>query len=181
VLCATLANVAMLADQLGFEALQRLRQTFFTLAQQLTQQYQGTLQFFGADGILALFGVTSACADHARRAVLVTTELQRRLQARHVDHSAPQTTASAVRMGLHTGPVTMDNLSGVPSLAATTMGDTLHLAAWLQYLSEPGTLLMSEATMRLLQGEVRYTTRRDVYIPGQPQPVKAYTIGQTSL
>jgi adenylate cyclase len=180
VLCATLVNVTVLADQLGFEALQRLRQAFFALAQHLAQQYQGTLQFFGADGILMRFGDTKARAEHARRAVLAATELQRRLQALDAGRSAPQTTASAVRMGLHTGPVTMDNLADDAQVTLTTMEETLHLAVWLQYLTEPGALLISEATMQLIQGEIRYTARREVHIPGQPRPLKAYTICQTS-
>jgi hypothetical protein len=57
----------------------------------------------------------------------------------------------------------------------------MHLAVWLQYLTEPGTLLTSEATMRLLQEEVPYVARRDVHVPGQPQPVKTYTIRASGL
>jgi class 3 adenylate cyclase len=45
-----------LGAQLGFDGFQRLRQAFFALAQHEAQQYGGTLQFFGADGILILFG-----------------------------------------------------------------------------------------------------------------------------
>jgi adenylate cyclase len=180
VLCATLANVTVLADQLGFEALQRVRQAFFALAHHLAQQYQGTLQFFGADGILMLFGETKTSAAHAQRALLAATELQRRLQAHNADLSAPQVTASAVRMGIHTGPVAMHNLTSDAQITSATMGETLHLAVWLQYLTEPGTLLTSEAAMQWMQGEVRYAVCRDVHIPGQLQPVKAYTICQIS-
>jgi hypothetical protein len=74
----------------------------------------------------------------------------------------------------------MDNLSGDPQITPTTMGETLHLAVWLRYLTEPGTLLTSEATIQLMQGKVRDTARRDVYVPGQPHLVRAYTICQTS-
>jgi DNA-binding winged helix-turn-helix (wHTH) protein len=178
VLCATLANVTGLAEGLGFDALQRLRQTFFAMGQQLAQHYQGTLQFFGADGILVLFGGGVAGGHHARCAVLVALELQQCLPALYTDRNASQIAESAVRMGLHTGPVTLDNLAGEQQLAATTMGETLHLAVWLQYLAEPGTLLTSEVTMRLVHREVQYTAHREVYIPGQPRPVKAYTIHQ---
>jgi adenylate cyclase len=181
VLCATLATTTALAEQLGFDKLQRLRQAFFAVAQYLAQQYQGTLQFFGADGILVLFGVTEASAEHARRAVLAAMELQRRLQARDADLRATQVAESALRMGLHTGPVAADNVAGDQPIAATTMGETMHLAVWLQYLTEPGTLLTSEATMRLLQEEVPYVACRDVNVPGQPQPVKTYTIRASGL
>jgi DNA-binding winged helix-turn-helix (wHTH) protein len=176
VLCATLVNVTVLAERLGFDALQRLRQAFFAMGQQLAQHYQGTLQFFGADGILVLFGDIASGTVHARRAVLAALELQQRLQTLYTDRSASQIAESAIRMGLHTGPVALDNLAGEQQLAATTMGETLHLAVWLQYLAEPGTLLTSEVTMRLVQRQAHYTAHRDVYVPGQPRPVKAYTV-----
>jgi class 3 adenylate cyclase len=79
-------------------------------------------------------------------------------------------------MGMHSGPVAVDSLSSDQPLAATTMGETVHLAVWLQYVAAPGTLLGSEATMRLIQGEVRYTARREVHVPGQPHLVTTYTI-----
>jgi DNA-binding winged helix-turn-helix (wHTH) protein len=179
VLCATLADVTVLAEQLGFEALQRVRQGFFALAQYLAQQYQGTLQFFGADGILMLFGDTPGRAEHARLAVQAATELQRRLQALDVGLSVPQAAVSIVRMGIHTGPVAIDSLSSNLQIAPTTMGETLHLAVWLQYLTEPGTLLVGDATMQRLQGEIQGTPHRDVHIPGQAQPVKVYRVRQT--
>jgi DNA-binding winged helix-turn-helix (wHTH) protein len=178
VLCATLADVATLAERLGFDALQRLRQAFFAMGQRLAQHHQGTLQFFGADGVLVLFGGEIAGGHHARRAVLAALELQQCPQTLYTDRSAPQIAESAIRMGLHTGPVTLDNLAGEQQLAVTTMGETLHLAVWLQYVAEPGTLLTSEVTMRLVQREVQYTAPREVYVPGQPRPVKAYTIHQ---
>jgi class 3 adenylate cyclase len=149
------------------------------MTQQLALHYQGTLQFFGADGILLLFSGVVAGGAHAQRAVLAALELQQRLSTLYTDPSASQIAESAVRMGLHTGPVALDNLAGEQQLAATAMGETLHLAVWLQYLAAPGTLLTSEVTMRLVQREVRHTAHREVYVPGQPRPVKAYTVHQS--
>ena len=181
VLCATVAQATAITEQLRFDELQRVRQAFFALAQHLAQQYQGTLQFFGADGVLVLFGITETCQAPARRAVLAAMELQRRLQALYADLNAAEVIASGVRMGLHTGPVVVDNISGDQHIAATTMGETMHLAVWLQYLTEPGTLLASEATMRLIQGEVQYAVYSDVHVPGQPHPIKTYAIRVSEL
>jgi DNA-binding winged helix-turn-helix (wHTH) protein len=180
VLCATLATT-IAPEPLGFAESQRLRQAFFAVAQSLAQQYHGTPQFFGADGILVLFGVTETSTEHARRAMRAAMELQQRLQALDADLRAPQVTASAVRMGLHTGPVAEENLASDQPRATTAMGETMHLAVWLQYLTEPGTLLTSEATMHLLQEEIPYVARREVHVPGQPQPVKTYTIRVSGL
>ena len=118
-----------------------------------------------------------AGADHAQQAVLAALELQQRLPALYTDHKASQIAESAIRMELHTGPVALDDLASEQQLA-TTM-ETLHLVVWLQYLAAPGTLLTSEVTMRLVQEEVRYTAHREVSVPGQPRPVKAYTVYQS--
>src|SRR5262249_2439991 len=116
------------------------------------------------------------CQEPARRAVLAAMELQRRLQALNTDIKASQAIASAIRMGLHTGSVALDDISGDQHIDATGMEETMHLAVWLQYLTEPGTLLTSEATMLLPQGEMPYAVHRDVHVPGQPHPVKTYII-----
>jgi DNA-binding winged helix-turn-helix (wHTH) protein len=181
VLCATVAKAAALTDQLDFDDIQRLRQAFFALAQHLAQQYQGTLRFFGADGVLVLFSATEACAEPVRRAVLAAMELQRRLQILDsgLDRRAQQVLASAVRMGLHTGPVA--SIASDQPTAPATMGDTIYTAVWLQYLAEPGTLVISEATMRLIQGEVPHDMHRDVHIPGQLHPVKTYILQAVRL
>ena len=172
VLCATLANATTLGEQLGFNALQRLRQAFFAQAQDQAQRYAGTLQFFGADGILILFGAPVVCEAHARQAILAALELQRRLGEQHAEPTAKL----AVRMGLHTGPVAIDSIPNDQRIAPTEMGETMHLALWLQYLAESGTLLISEATRQLAPETAQDATPRDLHVPGHVQPVRAYTL-----
>jgi DNA-binding winged helix-turn-helix (wHTH) protein len=176
VLCATLVNATTLEEQLGFAALQRLRQAFFALAQDQAQQYEGLLQFFGADGILVLFGAPIACEDHARRAVLTAREIQQRLGAYQTDATVWQTLQQSIRIGLHTGPVDPDSIPSDRRISPTEMGETTHLALWLQYLADAGTILISEATIQEAQAEDLHATPRKVQIPGQSQPMRAYTI-----
>ena len=58
-------------------------------------------------------------------------------------------------MGLHTGPVVVGGLASTPRQRYTAVGDTMHQAIELQRLATPGTILMSAATYRLVQEEVR--------------------------
>lgn len=177
VLCATLANATTLSEQLGFDTLQRLRQAFFARAQDQAQRYAGTLQFFGADGILILFGAPIACTDHAQQALLAARELQRCLREQHTGPMAHL----AVRMGLHTGPVAVDSIPTDQRLAPTEMGETTHLALWLQYLAESGTLLISETTLQLVPEQIPDATPRDLQVPGRAQPVRAYTMREPEV
>ncbi len=178
VLCVALANAIALSEQLGFNALQRIRQAFFALAQQEVQRHKGTLQFYGADGILVLFGMPVVCEDHASRAVLAATGLQRRLRERLVEIDVQQAVELSVRMGLHTGPVAVDSIPDDQRIAATEMGETMNLAVWLQYLAKPGTLLISEPTMQLVRGMTPCIIPKSLHVPGQPHPVMAYTVGE---
>lgn len=177
VLCATLVNTATLNEHLGFAACQRLRQTFFALAQDVAQRYAGTVQFFGADGLLLLFGAPVLCANHARQAILAAREFQQRLCEPYADTETRHTVRRAVRMAVHTGPMATEHIPDDRRIAPTEMGETIHLAVWLQYLSEPGALLCSEATMRCIEDMAACTTPHSVHIPGQPAPVRAYPVG----
>ena len=166
VLCATLDNIAALSEQLGFETLQRLRQRFFTHAQDVVQQYEGMLQFFGADGILSVFKSRIPHADHAQRAVSAALDLQQRLHTSATEASAQSTISCSARIGLHTGPVALESMSG----------DTINLAVWLQYQAQPGRLLVSAATMQLVQGTISRVEPSAIRIPGHADPIIAYNI-----
>ena len=166
VLCATLDNIAALSEQLGFEVLQRLRQTFFTHAQDVVQRYEGMLQFFGADGVLSVFKSGMIHADHAQRAVSAALDLQHRLRTHVTEPPTQATISGSARMGLHTGPVALESMSG----------DTVNLAVWLQYQAPPGRLLVSAATMQLVQDTVSCIEPSAIRIPGHAEPIMAYHI-----
>jgi DNA-binding winged helix-turn-helix (wHTH) protein len=182
VLCVTLGNAVSLSEQREFNALQRSRQAFFTLAQQEIQEQAGTLQFYGADGILGLFGMPVACEDHGPRALQVALRLQQRLRQRLLEIDARQAFQLSVRMGLHSGPVAVDSIPQDQRIASTELGETMNLAVWLQYLAEPGTLLVSDSTLRienlepLLQEMAVCGRAVQVQVPGYADPLAAYTI-----
>jgi DNA-binding winged helix-turn-helix (wHTH) protein len=166
VLCVILDYVQKLSEQLTLGALQRLRQTFFTTAQGVIQQYQGTVQFYGADGILALFGAPPGQSDHARRGLSAAVTLHRHLRDAYANPEVLPPSAYSVSQGLHTGPVARGNFTG----------ETPNLAIWFQYQAEPDTILISGATMRLVEDLVSNTERGTIRIPGHPAPITAYKL-----
>lgn len=175
VLCAALVDPAALLEHLGVHTFQRLRQAFFALAQRQAQQHDGTLQFFGADGVLLLFAPPHTPDDHARRAVLAALGLQRSLQERYVSLDAQATERLPVRMGLHTGPL-LARSDPSEGLTHAMIEETAQLAIWLQYFATPGTVLSSEATRCLVHDVVRCDAGGNVRAPGQPQPMVVYTV-----
>jgi class 3 adenylate cyclase/predicted ATPase len=176
VLCFALAKAPALAERLGPEAMHRVMQTVMADAQDVVRRYAGAIVHLTGEGFTALFGAPTAQEDHARRAVLAALELRQRLQ----EHAAIRTDASgealAVRMGLHTGPAVVGHLPCEPQRLYTAVGATTHLAARLQQRAAPGAILISAATHRLVQAEVRAEARAIREGDGRSPTAPAYAL-----
>lgn len=170
-LCCTLTDAVVWAERFGLEAMQRVTQAFLALAQREIERYEGTIQPFEDNGVMALFGAPIAHEDHAQRAVLAALSIQRRLHEDLTFLGVPYGDQLAVRIGLHSGRMVVGG--------SIVTGETAHLAARLQYLAKPGMVLASEATLRLLQGRMQVEASEPVHVTGQPEPLTVYTISGT--
>ena len=175
-LCGTLAHATALADRLGLEAFRHLVQTFHTLAQECVQRYEGTIQTLGEEGVLALFGVPVAQEEHAWRAVQAALALQQRLRSAPARHETLPTEALTARVGVHTGWVVAGSHSDEGLRPAVVGGDTTQGAMRLQGLADPGTVLVSDTTLRLLRSTVCSTAYGLVQMPGHADPLMTYTV-----
>ena len=176
VLVCTPAHAAAWAQRLEAEVWHQARQTFFAASLEEVQRYGGTLQHLLDDGILVLFGAPVAQEDHARRAVRAALGLQQRIRKLHVDAAWPLDEACVVCQGLHTGRMLLGSLGDDGQLTYTAVGDTTQHAAWLARQAAPGTILVSDATARLVHGEVRIEACAPVPCLGPTDPGPAYQV-----
>ena len=176
VLFCDLANSTGLAERLGPEVMHSLLNGFFELALGEVHRYEGTVNQFLGDGFMALFGAPLAHEDHARRAVLAALGLQGALRKRHADFGLPQGVELSVRMGLNTGLVVVGKIGDNLRMDYTAVGDTTNLAARLQQVAERGTILVSEATRRLVRGYARLEAVGPTHIKGKNEPITAYKV-----
>src|SRR2546429_4394885 len=174
VLFCDIANSTALAERLGAEAMHALLSRFFELALSEVHRYEGTINQFLGDGFMALFGAPIAHEDHARRGVLSALALQRTLKEADLGKSYGE--ACQFRMGLNSGLVVVGSIGDNLRMDYSAIGDTTNLAARLQQLAEPGTLLVSESTTRLVQGAVRLEALAPVEVKGKTEPVTPYKI-----
>jgi class 3 adenylate cyclase len=121
------------------------------------------------DGFVALFGATMGSDDHAVRAVQAAIGLQRRLPQGQPDWGGAGGATSLACMGLHTGEVVGKRIGNERRVIYLAVGDTLQLAASLRRDAEPGAILVSEITYRLIQEVVSGTP------VGQVSPALAST------
>src|SRR5207244_3348210 len=138
-------------------------------------RYEGTVNQFLGDGFMALFGAPIAHEDDARRGVLAGLGIQGRLRERRHDLQTGGDEL-AVRMGLNTGFVVVGRIGDNLRMDYTAVGDTTNLAARLQQAAEPGTVLISETTQRLVQGAVRSERLAPLQVKGKADPVIAHRL-----
>lgn len=181
VACGGLDQINAQGEKLPSEVRKHLRQFFFARAHKVVKQYEGGFRFFGSDGFLAIFGWPTLHEDHAQRAVRVGLELQEALCSRVLALKTDAPIEASVRIGVHTGPMEIQNRLDPLATLLLTASETTALAIRLQHLAKPGILLTSPTTLPLLQESVEYVEHGSVYLPGQSGSTLAYRIVRPSV
>src|SRR5947207_3262550 len=132
-------------------------------------KFEGIVTHLAGDGLMALFGAPLAHEDAPQRAVRAALGIQETLG--RADRDALQE-----RIGINTGPVVVGNVGNDLKMDYTAIGDTTNLAARLQSLAEPGTVLISETTYRLVRGFFEVHALGPVAIRGKSERVPAYEV-----
>ncbi|MGI9607817.1 MAG: adenylate/guanylate cyclase domain-containing protein [Acidimicrobiales bacterium] len=132
-------------------------------------RYEGTVNELLGDGIVALFGAPLAHEDHAVRACLAGLEIE--------DAVAEATDGVArTRVGLHSGEVFVQAIGTDLSLEYQALGPTVHLAARMEQLADPGAVFVTPATRALAEGFIRTRPVGDVEVKGIGDPVTVYAL-----
>ena len=165
-----------LAEQLGPEGMHETMDQALRLMAEAVHRYEGTVNQFLGDGLMALFGAPVALEQHALRAIYAALGIRDALRAFNERPSARAGAALRVRMGLHSGIVVVGRIGDDLRMDYTAVGDTTHLAARLQAFAEPGDILISDDTARLVEGYVRLDSLGSLAIRGRSEPVVAHRV-----
>lgn len=175
VLFCDIADSTDLAERIGPDAMHTLLNRFFGLALGMIHRYEGTINQFLGDGFMALFGAPLTHEDHARRAALAALALQR-IGASQFEQLRESGHPFELRMGSNTGLVVVGGIGDNLRMDYTAVGDTTNVAARLQQAAAPGTILVSEATARLVTGYVRTEVVGPLVVKGKNEPVLAHRV-----
>jgi class 3 adenylate cyclase/tetratricopeptide (TPR) repeat protein len=134
-------------------------------------RYGGNIEKYLGDGVLIDFGWPQAHDDDAERAVLAALAIAE-------DFAADR--GVAVRIGIHTGPVLVGQAEAGAGGETIALGETMNLASRLQGRAEPGQIVISEDTLRLVRGIFIVEDLGPQSLDGIPQPVRAFHVMQRS-
>src|SRR3984885_9169791 len=175
VLFADMVGFTAISERLGEEGTYSLIQPIYKLMANAVKEQGGTVKDFTGDGIMALFGAPEALEDAPLRACRAGLLIHERLAAAVPAIEAKHGVRPQMRVGINSGLAVVTQIRG-ESTALTALGDTVNLASRLQTLAEPGTVYLSEATQRLVQGLVETTFSGAHPIKGKAEPQRVYRL-----
>jgi class 3 adenylate cyclase len=143
---------------------------------QAVHRYEGTVSRVMGDGIMALFGAPLALEDHAVRACYAALAMQAAIRSYSEQLRRCKGVEVQIRVGLNSGEVVVRAISNDLHMDYTAMGVTTHLASRLEQLANPGTTMLSSATLQLAEGYVTVKAQGPVTLKGIGQPVELYEL-----
>src|SRR5215831_15209998 len=139
-------------------------------------RFEGTVNDVAGDGIMAMFGAPIAHEDHALRACYAALAMQAELRRYAEVVRRTQGLEVLLRVGLHSGDVVVRTISNDLYMNYSGVGLTTNLAARMEQLAPPGTIRVTAATLRLVEGAVRVTALGPVPVKGLTEPVEVFEL-----
>jgi class 3 adenylate cyclase len=168
-------SLELLVDRDPEEA-RRLLDPVLDRMMEAVHRYEGTVNQVMGDGIMALFGAPLALEDHAVRACRAALWMQERV-GRYGDevqkaHGIP----IQIRVGINSGEVVVRSIGSDLSMDYTALGQTTHLAARMEQMAKPGSVLLAVDTLRLAEGYVQVKPLGPVPVRGLAHPVEVFEL-----
>ena len=172
VLFADVKGSMELAEQLDPEEWHRMLERFFAILTDGVHRFEGTVNQYTGDGIMALFGAPIAHEDHAQRACYAALHLRDTLKtyadALRVEHGLN----FSVRMGINSGDVVVGKIGDDLRMDYTAQGLTVGLAQRMEALAEAGKAMLAETTIDIVHGYFALRDLGAMKVKGVETPVR---------
>ena len=146
------------------------------LMMEAVHRYEGTVNQVVGEGIMALFGAPLAHEDHAVRACYAALRMQAQMLALGDELQRSLGLPLQIRVGLNSGEVVARSIGSDLSFTYTAVGQTVHLAARMEQMAKPASILATEHTLALVRGRVAARALGPVPVRGLQAPVDVHEI-----
>jgi len=161
------------------ESLVEMLNEYFELMVEVLFKYEGTLDKFMGDGIMALWGAPVAHPDDAVRSVHCALEQLAVLEHFNASRRSLNVPDLKIGIGIHTGPLVAGYIGSSKSLSYTVIGDTANTSARLCGVAAGGQILVGEATLAQLRGTFTFEELPPQHLKGKEKPFRVFNITGT--
>jgi class 3 adenylate cyclase/tetratricopeptide (TPR) repeat protein len=176
VLFADVKGSMELAEQTGPEAWHGILDRFFQILGDGVHRFEGTVNQYTGDGIMALFGAPIAHEDHAQRACYAALHLGEELRRYTEELKRTRGVVFGVRMGINSGEVIVGAIGDDLRMDYTAQGHTVGLAQRMEQLADPGKAYLTEDTARLVAGYFRLRDLGEFSVKGVGSPLHVHEL-----
>jgi class 3 adenylate cyclase/tetratricopeptide (TPR) repeat protein len=164
-------SMELLADRDPEEA-RRLLDPVLERMMEAVHRYEGTVNQVMGDGIMALFGAPLAHEDHAVRACYAALRMQESVGRYAEQIQKTEGISVRIRVGLNSGEVVVRSIGSDLKVDYSAVGQTTHLAARMEQMADPGTILVAPSTLRLAEGAVQVASLGARPVKGLEAPIE---------
>lgn len=165
-----------MSEKMEPQEVQQLLSEYFTEMTGILFKYEGTLDKFMGDAIMAFFGNPVPQPDQAKRAVMMALDMQESIARLNQKLTAEGRRTIGVGMGINTGDVTVGNLGSKDFLDYTVIGDAVNLACRLEQNAKAGEIIITQATYEEVKNDVEVEPMEPIRVKGKSEPIPIYRV-----
>jgi len=176
VLFADVAHFTSMSEKLDPEEVHQIMDECFRILMDEIHRYEGTINQFTGDGVMALFGAPVTHEDHAQRACYAALSIQRAIGEYSEKIKREFGVDFRIRIGLNSGHVIVGSIGNDLRMDYTAVGDTTNLAARIQQVTKPGQVWVSEETYHLIRNYFQNELAEETALKGKAQAQRIYHV-----
>jgi len=168
-------SMELIADR-DPEQARKILDPVLDLMMEAVHAYEGTVNQIMGDGIMALFGAPFAHESHALRACYAALRMQESMRRCADELRRSHGVTIEIRIGLNSGEVVVRTIGSDQRMDYSAVGQTTHLASRMEQMAEPGSILATENTIRLVEGHVEASSLGRVQVKGVATAIEVYVV-----
>jgi len=173
---ADVAGYTKLSEKLDPEEVHQIMDGCFKILMDEIHRFEGTINQFTGDGVMALFGAPVAHEDHAQRACYAALSIQKIIESYGKKVKDDCDIDFKMRIGLNTGPVIVGSIGDDLRMDYTAVGDTTNLASRMEGIAKAGTVLVSNNTHKLAKDFFEFEHLGKQNVKGKNESQDAYKL-----
>jgi adenylate cyclase len=175
VLFADISGFTSMSERMSPSAVALLLNDYLSRMTDVIFKYEGTLDKYIGDAIMAVFGAPIDMPDHAERAIRAALEMQERLGEWNAERK--EGPAFRVRIGINSGKAMAGEIGSVNKKEYTVLGDTVNIASRLESsVAKPGTVVVGENTYRMVEDRFEFQPLGSFSLKGKEKEVLVFGV-----
>ncbi|KJU81679.1 GAF sensor-containing adenylate/guanylate cyclase [Candidatus Magnetobacterium bavaricum] len=174
ILFSDIKGFTAMSERLDPHEIARLLNDYFEIMTEIVFRYDGTLDKYVGDAVMAVFGAPIAYAHHAYNAVLAAIEMQSKLKIFRA--GLDKRRQFDIRIGINTGEVVTGYMGSPHRMEYTALGEVVNVASRLESLAQPGGIFIGKLTYEQIKGTIETTFVGRVKTPKGEKDMDIYKV-----